>query len=371
MTSPLQVALPTDAALLATSVVILVAAVLVLVVLHQARRYLRSVRDSRLIDIGVGFVAFGVAVAAAAALVQLWNAQPLLEELAASLSNPVATGSRALLTLLVVAGVYVGMDFLYGALQRFLENRTEISQHQAEVSFRVTQVTVYAAALFVILGIWDVNVSGLLVGAGFLGIVLGLAAQQTLGALIAGFILMFSRPFEIGDWVEIGDREGIVTDITIVNTRVQTFDGEYVMLPNDVVSGSPIVNRTRKGRLRIRVDVGVDYGTDLDRAREIAKEALGEVDEILQVPQPQVVLRTFADSSIVLQVRFWIDKPTSRRRWRARTAAIHAIKAAFDDAGITIPFPQRTLSDRPSPADRQDEGVVPEPEVEPAPDGGE
>ncbi|MDX1744703.1 MAG: mechanosensitive ion channel family protein, partial [Halobacteriales archaeon] len=216
-----------------------------------------------------------------------------------------------------------------------------------------------------------VNISGLLVGAGFLGIVLGLAAQQTLGALIAGFILMFSRPFEIGDWVEIGDHEGIVTDITIVNTRVQTFDGEYVMLPNDVVSGSPIVNRTRKGRLRIRVDIGVDYGTDLDHARSVVMDALSDLEEILQVPQPQVIMRTFADSSIVLQARFWIDKPTSRRRWRARTAAIRAIKAAFDEEGITIPFPQRTVSNRKVSQEIVYEDPPTEAGTEPTPDGGE
>ncbi len=86
-----------------------------------------------------------------------------------------------------------------------------------------------------------------------------MAARQTLGSLLAGFMLMFARPFEIGDWVEIEEKEGIVTDISIVNTRIQTFDGEYVMIPNDTVGGSTIVNRSRKGRLRLEVDVGIDY----------------------------------------------------------------------------------------------------------------
>ena len=367
----MQIAPITDAEPIWLTAGIIAVTLAVLTVLYFLRQYLHARRGSRLVDVIIGLVAVASVVLGGAAFVTLWEAESLVDQLATSLSNPVATGSRGLLTILILAGVYVGMDFLYDALQRFLESREEISQHQAEVSFRVAQVSVYTAVLFVILGIWKVNVSGLLVGAGFLGIVFGLAAQQTLGALIAGFILMFSRPFEIGDWVEIGDREGIVTDITIVNTRVQTFDGEYVMLPNDMVSGSPIVNRTRKGRLRIRVDVGVDYGTDLERAREIARNSLSDITEILQVPQPQVVIRTFADSAIVLQVRFWIDKPTSRRRWRARTAAIRAIKAAFDEEQITIPFPQRTLSDRQPPEPTSDDQVVPEAGIDPAPDGGE
>jgi small-conductance mechanosensitive channel len=193
---------------------------------------------------------------------------------------------------------------------------------------------------------WEVDLSGLLVGAGFLGIVVGMAARQTLGALLAGFVLMFSRPFEIGDWVEIDDEEGIVTDISIVNTRIQTFAGEYVMIPNDIVSGRKIVNKSRKGRLRIEVEVGVDYEADVERAADVAKEAMKGLDEILSVPTPQVVLKEFGDSAVVLSLRFWIDKPSARRQWRARTAVIESVKAAFDSEGIKIPFPQRELTGR-------------------------
>jgi Small-conductance mechanosensitive channel len=191
-----------------------------------------------------------------------------------------------------------------------------------------------------------VDLTGVLVGAGFLGIVVGMAARQTLGAVLAGFVLMFARPFEIGDWVQIGDNEGIVTDISIVNTRVQTFDGEFVMVPNDIVSGQEVVNRSRKGRLRIEVEVGVDYDTDVPMAKELAGEAMDDLDAILSVPTPQVVVKQFGDSAIVLGCRFWIDKPSARRKWRARTAVVEAVKAHFDEAGVKIPFPQREVSGR-------------------------
>ena len=227
-----------------------------------------------------------------------------------------------------------------------VSRRDAFGQHEVEITYRVVQITLWVAAASVVLGLWDVNLTGVLVGAGFLGIVVGMAARQTLGAVLAGFVLMFARPFEIGDWVEIGDNEGIVTDISIVNTRVQTFDGEYVMLPNDLVSGQEVVNRSRKGRLRIEVEVGVDYDTDVPTATELAGEAMDDLDAILSVPTPQVVVKEFGDSAIVLGCRFWIDNPSARRKWRARTAVVESVKATFDEAGVKIPFPQRELSGR-------------------------
>jgi small-conductance mechanosensitive channel len=204
-----------------------------------------------------------------------------------------------------------------------------------------------------------------------------MAARQTLGAVLAGFVLMFSRPFEIGDWVEVGDQEGIVTHISIVNTRIQTFDGEYVMLPNDEVSSKPITNRTRKGRLRIEVEVGVDYEDDPTHAAEVALAAVRDVEKVLAVPTPQVVAKRFADSSVVLGVRFWIDSPSARRKWRAQTAVIDAVKSAFEAEGIKIPFPQRELTGRAEEggfrlADGADAGAEERADVtEPTADGGD
>jgi small conductance mechanosensitive channel len=253
---------------------------------------------------------------------------------------------RVLLAVVILATTYALTDLVGRIIGEFTGKRSSISEHQREVVYRLTQVTLYTLAVLVVIGLFTRDLSNLLLGAGFLGIVVGMAARQTLGAVLAGFVLMFSRPFEIGDWVQIGDREGIVTEITIVNTRVQTFDGEYVILPNDEVSGQPITNRTRKGRLRIEVEVGVDYDHDPSRAAEIAREAVRDLDEILSVPTPQVVGKRFGDSAIVLGVRVWIDNPSARRMWRARTAVIEAVTDAFDEEGIKIPFPQRELMGR-------------------------
>ncbi|WP_135822494.1 mechanosensitive ion channel family protein [Halostella litorea] len=271
-------------------------------------------------------------------------------DLASDAVGRLGLGSEAIpdiaFTLVVIVGTHVLIRFTKRLLAELQGSSHAVSEHQREITLRLTQVILWSLAIIVVLGVWDFDLSGLLVGAGFLGIIVGMAARQTLGAMLAGFVLMFARPFEIGDWVEIGEEEGIVTDITIVNTRIQTFDGEYVMIPNDVVSGNTIINRTRKGRLRLEVEVGVDYEADVERASKVSKAAMGEVDEVLTVPTPQVVTKRFDDSSVVLGLRFWIDKPSARRKWRARTGVIQNVKSAFAEDGIKIPFPQRELMGR-------------------------
>jgi small conductance mechanosensitive channel len=277
------------------------------------------------------------------------------------------------LTAAVAVGAVVALRYLESVTDSLAEEAGPLDRHQGEVIFRVSQVALIIAAGGAALTVWDLNPQGLLVGAGFLGIVVGMAARQTLGSMIAGFVMMFSRPFEVGDWVAIGDEEGIVTDITIVNTRMENFDGEYVVLPNDAVSNSTIVNRTRKGRLRVRLEVGVDYTVDPERAEAVASEALQSVDEILTVPRPQVVPTGFGDSAINLELRFWIDKPSARRRWRSRAAVLRAVYAAFEREGVKIPYPQRELSGRQEQGgfrvqERPAEATDPEHPADPAPD---
>ena len=261
--------------------------------------------------------------------------------------------SNIVLAVVLLASAYAVTDFLGGVIRELSVESTAISEHQEEVLRRVVQLSVYLVVALVTIGLFTDNVGSLLVGAGFLGIVIGMAARQTLGAVLAGFVLMFSRPFEVGDWVSIGDHEGTVTEISIINTRLRSFDGEVVTLPNDEVRSGPVVDRSRRNRLRIEIEVGVDYATDIDRAAAVVEEAVTGIDGVAQMPQPDVVTKRFADSAVVFGVRYWIRNPSMRKRWRTQTAAMSAIKADLEAEGITIPFPQQTLSSRRDGADAE------------------
>jgi small-conductance mechanosensitive channel len=253
---------------------------------------------------------------------------------------------RTIVTLVLAVLAYVGTDILEERISEYANQSERINEHQEGVAFRVLQIVVLVSAVLAALSIWGVNLGGLLVGAGFLGIVVGMAARQTLGSLIAGLVLMFARPFEIGDWVRIGDQQGIVTDITIINTRMRNVSGEQVVMPNDVVSQSTVINRSQDKRLRLSVPVGIDYEADVERAEELAAEATREVSMVLDTPKPSVVPTAFDDSAITLDVRYWISHPSAAKEARSKAAVIREIKSRFDEAEVTIPFPQVTLSER-------------------------
>ena len=255
-------------------------------------------------------------------------------------------GGEIVLSTVLLGAAYSFTSFIGRVIEELAGTRAQISDHQREIVYRLTQVTLYTIVGLTVVTLFTDNIGSLLVGAGFLGIVVGMAARQTLSAVIAGFVLMFSKPFEIGDWVEVGDNEGIVTRITIVNTCLQTFDGEYVMIPNDTVSSQPILNRTQKGRLRIEVEVGVDYSVRPNRAAKIAVAAVDDLSIVSTAASPEAVIKGFGDSAVLLGVRAWVDDPSVRKMCRARTAIVDAVYEAFDREGIEIPFPQRTVSRR-------------------------
>jgi small-conductance mechanosensitive channel len=288
----------------------------------------------------------GLLLLAGVSLLVVWGLVGLAADVLTLLGLSIPLVANVVTTAAIGMVAYVASDVLRDSVERLSTDSDRITEHQKEIVLRVGNISIIALFFASALTIWGVDLSGLLVGAGFLGIVVGLAARQTLGSLIAGFVLMFSRPFTIGDWVEIGDEEGIVTEITIVNTRLENFDGETIVLPNDRVSNEAIINRSERGNYRIRLDVGIDYATDPDHAIEVAQEAITDLQTITDAPPPRIIPKSFGDSAVVLEMRFWIDKPMPPRKWRAISAVVRSVKEAFEREGIKIPYPQRELSGR-------------------------
>ena len=303
-----------------------------------------GVPTSFLLRLSVGVLQFGLLALAGVAVLTLWGRFGLVVAVLPVAENALTVGAQVVASAVLLGGAYVVSDVVEAYVSDLSADSDRITAHQEQLLTRLAQVGLLVLAAITVLGIWGVNLGGLLVGAGFLGIVLGMAARQTLGSLLAGFVLMFSRPFEIGDWVEIGDEEGFVTDITIMNTHMRNFDGEYVVVPNDLVANQAITNRSREGRLRIHMEVGIGYDDDPDEAAGIAEEVLTDINTIANNPKPYAIPSGFGDSAILLDLRFWIDPPTPQARWRSKAVAVERIQERFADAGISIPYPQRTVS---------------------------
>jgi small-conductance mechanosensitive channel len=323
---------------------------------------------SDLLTVTLRLLQFWTALVIALGILVVWDQVAEVRTLLVDTGITPQRLSQLTLTAVLFAGAYLCASAFRELVAQYSDGADQVTDHQEEIIVRVGNISILVLGITSVLTLWGVNLSGLLVGAGFLGIVVGMAARQTLGSLIAGFVLMFSRPFTIGDWVEVGDHEGIVTNITIMSTRLKNFDGEAIILPNDRVNNEPITNRSSQGHLRLRVDVGVDYETDPEYAEQVALDAISEAAPVADAPPPQVVPKQFADSAVVLELRFWIDRPTPARKWRAVSKVVSGVKRAFEAEGITIPFPQRELSDRPGATGIGVHGQRDGEEVEPSPD---
>lgn len=246
------------------------------------------------------------------------------------------------------AVVIIGLAFAValGLLVRWLFvrviDRGDADRHRGRQAGRLVGLVVFAVLSINVLQIAGISVGPMLGALGVGGIAVAFAAQDILANLLAGLMIQIRRPFRIGEQVETMGYEGTVRDIDLRATRLHTFDGLDVILPNAKVLAEPITNHTRTPLRRTTLEVGVAYSTDLRLAATVLARAVHRASAVADRPAPQVWLTQFSDSSIVFAVRFWHGS-TQRELWEARHHVGMAVKEELDRSGIEIPFPQRTL----------------------------
>ena len=188
----------------------------------------------------------------------------------------------------------------------------------------------------------DDAVTSLLAGAGIVGLALAFAFQDVAANFISGIFLIVRRPLKVGDIVKTKEYMGCVVDINLRDTVVRTFQGQMVIIPNKDIIQNPIENFSMLGKRRMDLVIGVSYGEDLENVRKVTLEAVQGVS-VRAEDDITLFFREFADSSINFEVRIWISSPEQPVWLQGRSEAIMLIKKAYDEAGITIPFPIRTL----------------------------
>lgn len=173
-------------------------------------------------------------------------------------------------------------------------------------------------------------------------VAVGFAFQDIFKNFLSGILILIQRPFRIDDQIVIGDYEGTVEQIDIRVTKIRTYTGERILMPNSEVFTSAIRVRTAFSKRRTDLAVGVDYNTSLPEAKQILQRTIESVEGVLDKPIPEIDLVGFGDSSIDLMVRYW-SRPRQLDVRTVQTRAIVAIKKALDDATIGIPYPIRTV----------------------------
>ncbi len=196
----------------------------------------------------------------------------------------------------------------------------------------------YIVVVITALSTLGINTTAVGLGlSAIVGLVLGFGLQDTLTNMAAGIWLAIIRPFDKGDVVSIAGYTGKIEGIGIMSTQILTFDNVFITIPNKNVWGSPIVNYTRMPIRRVDLNVGVAYGTDLDRAVRIALEVLRKHPLVLDEPEPAVAITDMKESYINLQVRAWCRKEDYGR---VKHELIRDIHNAFNREGIEIPYPK-------------------------------
>ena len=257
-----------------------------------------------------------------------------LEALVAHLPNLVAAVVVVLLFWILAK---VARSVVQRAMGRLSDNRA-VTGLLATVAY----LGLLALGVFIALGVLDLDktVTSLLAGAGIIGLALAFAFQDAAENLVSGVTLSITRPFRVGDLIETNDYYARVEDISLRSTTLRTLQGHRVIVPNSAIFSNPIVNFT--GERRVDVEVGVSYADDLDLAERTAIAALEGVEGRVESRAPDVVFTGFGGSSVDLAARVWIDQGKVAYP-AAKSQAIVRIKKAFDDAGLTIPFPITTL----------------------------
>lgn len=182
-----------------------------------------------------------------------------------------------------------------------------------------------------------INITAALAGIGVLGIAIGFAGQDSLANMIAGFLIFWDRPFEVGHFIETQDKYGEVRDITMRTTRIRTQENTYVVIPNQKLIGDLLVNHSMYGRARVNVPLRIAFREKISDAREVLLAAVRGMDGVLEDPTPTVVVKDLADFSVKLELRIWVADVSRERAIFFR--AIEASKVALDEAGIEIPYP--------------------------------
>jgi small-conductance mechanosensitive channel len=173
---------------------------------------------------------------------------------------------------------------------------------------------------------------------------IGFAMQDVLKNFVAGIFIFVEKPFRIGDWIEWNGNAGVVEDISLRITRIRTFDNELLTVPNFQLTNNVVKNPVEAERLRLKFVFGIGYDDDVEQATDIILEEARVHGGILDEPEPSVRLTELGDSSVGLQSRIWISNPSRSNFVETRGEYVQRVKERFDEEGIDIPYPHRTLT---------------------------
>jgi small conductance mechanosensitive channel len=215
-------------------------------------------------------------------------------------------------------------------------------QQVARLLARLMRWTVLIMGTVIALGQVHFNLTGFIAGLGVAGITIGVALQDITRNFVAGVLIVFRKPFSIGDAVQIGQYSGSVHEVTTRDTVITTWNGERVIVPNLSVFSNPIVNYTTEAVHRRTLQIGLGYGEDIKQAIEVFQQAIQGVDGVLDDPVPTVRAEQLGNSTIGLMAQFWVNQQT-HDQFEVHSDVVQAITKAAATERIELPYPIQTV----------------------------
>ncbi len=254
--------------------------------------------------------------------------------------------------VIYIVAVFIAVLVIYRVadllLKWYLKKLAKKTDKAVEKDFlplieKVSSIFIFLIGIIVVLKHFNYDVLSLVTALGIGSLAIGLAAKDTLANMISGFTIMVDRPFRVGDRIQLSSGEiGDVLEIGLRSTKIKTFDNTVIIVPNTELANMKLINQAYPDSLlKVRIDIGIGYGSDVEKAKKIMIDAALSIDYVVKDPPPIVYFNEFGDSALLLYMRCWVKEYLDRML--AKDAINMLIKKRFEEEGIEIPFPIRTV----------------------------
>lgn len=250
-----------------------------------------------------------------------------------------AYSPKLLLAILVLIFGLIGISWVVKVIKNAMEKKG-IDLSLRNFLSSLISITLKILLIISVVSMVGIETTSFIAVIGAAGLAVGLALQGSLSNFAGGVLILFLKPFRVGDYIEAQGHGGTVHEVQIIHTILKTPDNKTIILPNGPLANNDIVNYTQEATRRIDFTFGIGYGDDITKAKEIINSIILNDERILKDPEPLVAVGALADSSVNITTRVWCKK---EEYWNIHWDMFEKIKNEFDTNGISIPFPQRDI----------------------------
>lgn len=241
-----------------------------------------------------------------------------------------------------LAVLFIGLKVM-GMLRRVLRkalDRSSVDIGVTQFLDALVKIVSYVVLALIVMSHFGIQTASFITLLGTAGVAVGLSLKESLSNIAGGIVILLTKPFSVGNYIQANGHEGTVTEITLFGTILHTADNRNVVMPNGALANSNIVNYSANDTRRVDMSVGVAYGTDLKKAREIVESILDADEKVLKDPAYIVAVDSLDDSAITILVRPWVK---AEDYWDVKWRTMELLNNRLTEAGIEIPFPQMSV----------------------------